>query len=131
MDKILNLTLKKNWFVLMLNGVKKQEYRKPSNWIKVRLENKSYNFVKFVNGYGNDKPFFVCEYEGFKISENHEIVEFDGQKVDVEKGDYIIQLGRIVDYGNLGIIKPPLETQTSPWDEVQRTCSRNHVLRLC
>ena len=97
----------------MLNGVKKKEYRKPSNWIKVRLENKSYNFVKFVNGYGNDKPFFVCEYEGFKISENHEIMEFDGQKVVVEKGDYIIQLGRIVDYGNLGIINPTLETNPS------------------
>ena len=97
----------------MLNGVKKQEYRKASNWIKVRLENKCYKFVKFVNGYGNDKPFFVCEYKGFKISEKYEIVKFDGQKVDVEKGDYIIQLGEIVDYGNLGIIKPPLETTLS------------------
>ena len=101
----------------MLNGVKKQEYRKPSNWIKARLENKSYTFVKFVNGYGNDKPFFICEYEGFKVSENYEIFKFDGQKVDVEKGDYIIQLGGIVDYGNLGIIKPPLETNPSLWND--------------
>ena len=91
----------------MLNGVKKQEFRKPSDWIKVRLENKSYNFVKFVNGYGKDKPFFTCEYKGFKVSEEQKIVKFSGQHVIIEKGDYIIQLGRIIDFGNLGIINPP------------------------
>jgi len=98
----------------MLSGVKKQEYRKPSAWIKVRLENKSYNFVKFVNGYGNDKPFFICEYKGFEVSKNQQTVEFEGHKVNVERGDYIIQLGRVIDYGNLGMINPPLETYPSP-----------------
>jgi hypothetical protein len=113
LNKVLNLTLKKSWFVLMLNGVKKEEYRKPSDWIKVRLENKSYDFVKFVNGYGRDKPFFICEYKGFNVSEDQQIMKFDGKQVNVEKGDYIIKFGRIVDYGNLCIINHTLKTNLS------------------
>ncbi len=33
----LHLTLKKVWFDLMVSGIKKIEYRKPSNWIQQRL----------------------------------------------------------------------------------------------
>ena len=93
----------------MLNGIKKQEFRKPSKWIKTRLENKSYQFVKFVNGYGKNYPFFICEYKGFKISKEKHTFNFDGQEVSLEKGDYIIQLGRIIDYGNLDNIAFPFK----------------------
>ena len=87
----------------MVEGTKTQEYRKPSNWIKSRLEKKEYQFIKFVNGYGNDKPFFVCEYKGYKIAEKSQIAEFDGHQVNIEIGDYIIDLGKVIDSGNLAI----------------------------
>ena len=48
---ILKLTLKKKWFDLMIVGKKNKEFRKPSKWIDSRLIGKSYNFVKFTNGY--------------------------------------------------------------------------------
>ena len=92
MEHILNLTLKRNWFVLMLNGVKKHEYRKPTGWIKLRLENKSYEAIKFVNGYGNDKPFFICEYNGFEIAKNSQTLAFAGHQVNVERGDHKLNL---------------------------------------
>ena len=97
----LHLTLKKVWFDLMVSGVKKIEYRKSSNWIKKRLHNKDYKYVKFVNGYGNDKPYFISEYKGYIISKKKNTVEINGNSIEVEKGDYIIQLGAIVEKGNL------------------------------
>ena len=60
MSNTLKLTLKKEWFLLMLSGKKKQEYRKPSRWIESRIADKSYQFIKFTNGYGSDKPYFIC-----------------------------------------------------------------------
>lgn len=70
--KVLHLSLKKEPFDVMVTGEKNQEFRKPTQWIKSRLFNKDgtpkkYDVVKFVNGYGKDKPQFVCEYNGFEI----------------------------------------------------------------
>ena len=58
----------RKWFDLMIAGKKNKEFRKPSKWIDSRLIGKSYNFVKFTNGYGNDKPFFYVEYKSFEKS---------------------------------------------------------------
>ena len=96
----LHLTLKKEWFDLMVSGEKRTEYRSPSNWIKSRLE-KQYDTVKFVNGYGKDKPYFICEYKGFEISQEEKIVRFNTSKIDINKDDYIIHLGKILEIGNL------------------------------
>lgn len=68
--KILHLSLKKEPFEVMVTGEKNQEFRKPTKWILSRLYNKDgtpkhYDVVKFTNGYGKDKPQFVCEYKGF------------------------------------------------------------------
>ena len=93
---ILKLTLKKKWFDLMIVGKKNKEFRKPSKWIDSRLIGKSYNFVKFTNGYGNDKPFFYVEYKSFEKSKKSQEFIFDGNCVTVEKGDYIIHLGQII-----------------------------------
>ena len=97
----LHLTLKKSWFDLMISGKKKVEYRRPSMWIKKRLHNKKYDFIKFVNGYGNDKPYFVCKYKGYKISKKNDVVIIEGVSVSIKKGDYLILLGDIVEKGNL------------------------------
>ena len=97
----LHLTLKKVWFDLMISGIKKIEYRKPSNWIQQRLHNKDYTQIKFVNGYGNDKPYFVCKYEGYTISQENNRVVVSDKLIEVQKGDYLIKLGEITERGNI------------------------------
>ncbi len=96
----LHLTLKKVWFDLMVSGEKRFEYRKPSDWITIRLA-KDCDVIKFVNGYGNDKPYFVCEYNGYEVSEKDDVVSYDDSTIEVEQGDYIIHLGKILETGNL------------------------------
>ena len=98
---ILHLTLKKQWFDLMVTGQKTVEYRRPSKWIKDRLVDKEYEVVKFVNGYGDDKPYFLCEYKGYEISKSSKQHDYNGFKVKYEKGDYLIHLGKIIETGNL------------------------------
>lgn len=100
--KILHLTLSRMPFEVMVTGEKTIEYREPSKWIMSRLQGKEYDLVKFVNGYGNDKPFFVAKYEGYDIETHTYSVEFsNGLKVVPKKGTVRIFLGGIVQMGNL------------------------------
>jgi hypothetical protein len=108
-SRVLYLSLKKQPFEVMVTGEKNEEFRKRSNWIMSRLYEKNgrqkhYNYVKFVNGYGNDKPYFICKYEGvfecyMKVAKhsysNGLVVEGIG------KGDFIILCGNIVELGNV------------------------------
>ena len=100
--KYLFLTLKKKQFEVTLSGEKNIEYRHFSDWIKSRLINKDYDFIKFVNGYGNDKPYMIIEYKGYTEIKKHQTFSFsNGLNVNVKGGDYAINLGRIVEKGNI------------------------------
>jgi hypothetical protein len=105
--KILHLTLKKKAFDVMITNEKKIEYRKENQWIRSRLltsngTRKDYDIIKFVNGYGKDKPYFLAKYNGFNFSHNDYITEFsNGLQVNVNKGDIRIYLGEIIEIGNL------------------------------
>ena len=99
-SRVLHLTLKKEWFDLMISGKKKVEYRKPSDWIISRLQ-KEYDVIKFTNGYGSDKPYFICEYKGFEISNESETIHVEKSKIEVEEGTYMIKLGKIIEKGNV------------------------------
>jgi len=61
--KILHLTLKKKWFDMILSGEKKEEYReiKPYWTKRLMCVSPSYTHIKFINGYGRDRPSFVIE----------------------------------------------------------------------
>ncbi len=98
--RVLHLTLKKEWFDLMVSRKKRIEYRRPSKWIISRLE-KEYDVIKSTNGYGSNKPYFVCEYKGFKISKNSETILLENSKIEIEKGSYMINLGKILEIGNV------------------------------
>ena len=65
--KYLELTLKKKWFDMIASGEKKEEYRGTSPWINARLEGKTYDAVRFRNGYKKDSPVCVCEYKGWHL----------------------------------------------------------------
>lgn len=100
--RILYLSLKKQPFDVMVTGEKNKEFRSQSEWILSRLRGKMYDYVKFVNGYGNDKPYFICEYKGWKINDtNFRGIYSNGFEVMVDVGAIIIQLGKIVERGNL------------------------------
>ena len=106
MSETLQLTLKRDWFLLMLSGKKKIEIRKPSEWIKSRLDNRNYRSIRFINGYGKDKPYFVCKYKSYEMATRNQILTFDDKQVKIEVGDYLIHLGEIADKGNLnGLIE--------------------------
>ena len=106
--KILYLSLKKDPFDVMVTGEKTKEYRKFSKWIKSRLFDnngnpKIYDLVKFVNGYGSDKPYFICKFDGVIQCDNTINIEFsNGLSISgLTEDDYIIKLGKIVEVGNL------------------------------
>lgn len=96
--KILHLTLNREAFEVMVTGEKNTEYRKPTRWIKSRLYHKdgtkkSFDLVKFTNGYGKDRPSFTREFDGFGISvTRHEKKFSNGLKVTIERGDFQILL---------------------------------------
>ena len=100
--RILHLTLKKLPFDVMITGEKRIEYRVSSKWIKSRLEDKDYELIKFVNGYGNDKPYFFSKYEGWEIEMFDNVINYsNGLIVESNKGTIKIKLGEIIEKGNL------------------------------
>jgi hypothetical protein len=100
--RVLHLTISKLPFEVMYTAEKKIEYRVPSQWILRRLINKKYDLVKFVNGYGNDKPYFIAEYNGWKFESKPKINQYsNGLKVETYIGYIKIYLGDVIEIGNI------------------------------
>lgn len=106
--RILNLTLKKPPFDVMLSGEKTLEYREPTGWIMSRLfdkkgNRKEFDAVKFANGYGSDKPYFIAEFLEWKHIEfkNETIKYSNGFEVNLDGYYVVIKLGKIIESGNL------------------------------
>ena len=108
--KILHLTLNKEAFEVMVTGEKQEEFRKHSVWIESRLYNrntwkeKEYDVIRFANGYGKDKPYFICEYLGFDVPYMNVTPRkySNGLEVDnIGKGDFVILCGKITEKGNI------------------------------
>jgi hypothetical protein len=100
--KVLHLTLSKLPFEAMVSGEKKIEYRAPSKWILSRLKEKNYDLIKFVNGYGNEKPYFISKYNGFEIEKIPKTIKYtNGLVVDCKIGTIKIYLGEIIEIGNI------------------------------
>lgn len=104
--KILYLPVNKGPFEVMITGEKSNEYRKPSFWIKSRLLKsgvpKKIDFVKLVQGYGNDRPYLIARFESFHRAKINYSMEYsNGLKIKIRKGDYNIKLGTIIERGNI------------------------------
>lgn len=57
------LPIKRNWYDMILNGIKKEEYRNVVPYYISRLEkylNADPIRVKFVNGYSKNSPSFIA-----------------------------------------------------------------------
>ena len=104
------LSLEKKPFQVMVTGEKKEEFRENKKWMTSRLidkvtgQPKPLKFIRFTNGYGNDKPYFICEYKGFSyVGSDYTPRKYSNGLVvsDVHEGHYIIHCGAIVETGNL------------------------------
>jgi hypothetical protein len=77
---ILHLTLEREWFDDIVRGVKNEEYRELKDYWKKRLEGRTYDIVRFRNGYAADAPVMDVEFLG----------------VDKRQDCYAIRLGKIL-----------------------------------
>jgi len=92
MDKILHLTLKKEWFDMIDSGVKKEEYREIKPYWTKRFFNedgstKDYDIIRFKNGYNSDSPVFNVEFKGIRLGKGNP--DWGGDKNNV----YILIFG--------------------------------------
>lgn len=103
--KILHLSLKKPQFEIMVSGEKNIEYRKANKWILSRLVGKSYDYVKFTNGYGNSRPYFICEFRSWAHATSGIHRYSNGLTANVTEGHVQINLGNIITKQNVIIEK--------------------------
>jgi len=89
--KILHLTLKKRWFDMILSGEKKEEYREIKPYWEGRLYNKSFDIVRFKNGYSKNVPTF--DIECIRIRIGYGIDNWGG--IGTERY-YVIELGNLI-----------------------------------
>jgi hypothetical protein len=78
MGEILHLTLMRKWFLEILEGKKKIEYREIKPYWTKRLfadgKQKKYDYIIFKNGYSKNAPEMKVEFLGVKIKEKYEII---------------------------------------------------------
>lgn len=59
--KTLHLTLKKEWFDMILSGEKKEEYREIKEYWSKRLMVRNYDVIHFRNGYSKNARWMTVE----------------------------------------------------------------------
>ena len=77
---ILHLTLEREWFDDIVRGGKHEEYRDVKDHWKKRLDGRTYDIVRFRNGYASDAPEMDVEFLG----------------VEKRRDCYVIRLGKIL-----------------------------------
>ena len=100
--KILHLSLNEAPFEVMVTGEKKLEFRNNSEWIKSRIV-KQYDAIKFTNGYGSDRPYFIVECRNeYWIKQKASTFSYsNGLVVEVTAGMLVIKLGDVIETGNM------------------------------
>ena len=89
--KYLYLTLKKNWFDLILSGEKKEEYREIKPYWEKRLMGKKYDRTIFRNGYGTNAPQFTIKLKS--ITQGTGKSEWGAEE---GKTYFVLSLGEII-----------------------------------
>lgn len=94
--KYLHLTLKKNWFDLILSGEKKEEYRDIKPYWEKRLIGKKYDRIIFRNGYATNAPQFTIKLKS--ITQGTGKSEWGAEE---GKQYFILSLGEIINTKNI------------------------------
>ena len=97
----LKLTLSKKPFEVMITGEKTEEFREVKKWVTSRLYNKDgskkeYKYVKFTNGYGKDRPYFICIFNRTYIGNHIKRKYSNNLNLSFENEIYVIELGEII-----------------------------------
>ncbi len=95
-NEVLFLSLKKNWFDLILSNVKKEEYREITNYWHIRLMGHKHKYIIFRNGYGKHVPEIKIKLDGVRIGKGK---RYWGAAKDRQY--FVLQLGEIVQTKNL------------------------------
>jgi len=114
-DFVFNLHLRAQPFKEILEGIKTEEFRDASNH-NLRQANTALDhldkddrvIIKFINGYGNDRPWLTMEcveieFEGKDIDERVIEIEDAPNEIEIQDGDTIVYVlsGQIINSGNL------------------------------
>lgn len=101
---ILRLTLKKQWFDLILSGKKVFEYREyKKHWTSRLLGKngiKNFKEIHFTNGYGKNMPSMRVSCIGISIIKGGHCCPESGEQLDKDKKYFVIGLGSVVYSGN-------------------------------
>lgn len=93
--KILHLTLKKQWFDMIAEGRKTEEYREIKTYWSDRLKlGFNYDAIQFRNGYKTDAPKMLIESKG--IFTGHGVLMWGASKEPC----FILKLGKILKIEN-------------------------------
>lgn len=64
-ETVLTLQLRRKWFDLVAMGYKNVEFRTVNEYWQSRIEKKTYSHILFRNGYGEQRPGMLVEYQGW------------------------------------------------------------------
>ena len=101
-NKELYLVLQKKWFLEILKGEKKEEYRDFTDYYINRLaefkddemvDTRKYDTVRFQLGYSKNAPQMVLECKGILIEMDNE----QEQEFNTDNCNFVIELGEILE----------------------------------
>lgn len=79
-QRILHLTLNRQWFEMIFVGMKREEYREIKPHWESRLRNQEYDAVNFRNGYDPKCPSMLVECAGITIGRGNPNWGFAGKE---------------------------------------------------
>jgi len=95
---ILDLTIQKRWFDLILSGEKTMEYRRFCPYYSSRINKTRFSHIKLRNGYRPDSPFLIAEILHIYLGSGALFSPSCGEHLS---GSYYgIHIGAIVEKGN-------------------------------
>ena len=92
----LHLTLKKQWFDMILSGMKTEEYREIKPYYNLRLIGREYDSVVFRNGYARDAPSLTIELKAIRFGTGNP--EWGAEE---GKTYFVLSLGKIINTKNI------------------------------
>lgn len=89
----LKMTLHRKWFIKIVIGRKRYEFREVKPFWTKRLTKNDYKFIEFTNGYSATDPFMKIEFKSVQIRRI--------KGVDM----FCIELGQIIQLRNMERLK--------------------------
>lgn len=88
---LLQLMLKREYFLAILDGTKKKEFRDKTDFWERQLKRKPYTHIRFRNGYAKVAPEMTVELK----------------RITKRDSCYELHLGKIVDKQNISLLEEP------------------------